>query len=71
MTQNIGNIDRIVRIVLGLVIIGLGVGFQTWWGLLGAPFLISGIVGYCGLYTLLGISTCKSAGQCTITGECR
>ena len=71
MTKNIGNIDRIIRIVIGLVIIGLGFGFHSWLGLIGLIPLFTGIVGYCTLYTILGINTCKTSRQCTITGECR
>ncbi len=71
MTKNIGDIDRIIRIVLGLVIIGLGFGFQSWLGLIGIIPLATGIIGFCGLYKLLGVNSCKNAAQCTLTGECR
>lgn len=58
MEQNVGGIDRDARIVMGIGIIGLGIYYQSWLGLLGVPILITGILGYCWLYKFLGISTC-------------
>ncbi|WP_041623102.1 YgaP family membrane protein [Spirochaeta thermophila] len=62
MKGNVGTIDRIIRVVLGLVLIGLGVfvrGGAYWWlTVIGAISLVTGAVGFCGLYTLFGISTC-------------
>ena len=67
MKKNVGTVDRIIRIILGIVLIGLGVYFQGSWGLvamivlvvLGLIALITGIIGYCGLYSLFKISTIK------------
>lgn len=60
MKRNIGNIERIVRIVAGLGILSLTfVGPQSWWGLLGIMPLLTGIVGWCPPYALLGINTCS------------
>ena len=57
---NEGTTDRIIRIVLGLGIISLVfVGPQTPWAWLGLVPLATGLVGRCGLYYPLGISTCK------------
>ena len=58
MKVNEGKLDRTVRIVLGLVIIGLGFYYQSWWGALGLLPLLTGLSGFCALYTLLGINTC-------------
>ncbi len=61
MTQNIGNIERIVRIVGGLVLIGLAAtGTVGVWGWLGLVPLATGLVGWCPPYSLLGINTCKN-----------
>ena len=61
MTPNIGNIERIIRIVGGLVLIALAatstVGVRAWLGLM--P-LATGLVGWCPPYSLLGINTCKN-----------
>ena len=59
MEKNVGGIDKVVRIVLGLVIIGLGIYFKNWLGLIGVVVLLTGLIGWCGLYSLLGINTCK------------
>ena len=57
MQVNEHPVDRVIRIILGLVIIGVGIAFKSWWGVLGLILLITGITGFCGLYTLLGINT--------------
>lgn len=59
MKTNEGNLDRIVRIVVGLVIIGLGFYYQSWWGAVGLVPLLTGLTGFCALYSLLGINTCR------------
>lgn len=59
MTRNTGKIDRGLRIVLGLVLLSLVfVGPQTPWGLVGLVPLLTGLVGMCPLYSVLGINTC-------------
>jgi hypothetical protein len=59
MTKNVGSLDRGIRLILGLVIIGIGYYLQSWWGAIGIlPILTAGI-GWCPPYALLGISTCK------------
>jgi hypothetical protein len=61
MTQNIGNIERIIRIVGGLVFISLAAtGTVGIWGWLGLVPLATGLVGWCPPYSLLGINTCKN-----------
>jgi len=63
MVKNIGTADRVIRLVIGLVIIAAGIYFKSWWGLLGLVSVGTALVSFCGLYTLLGISTCKRAQQ--------
>ncbi len=59
MKVNEGKMDRILRVVAGLVLLSLTViGPQTLWGLVGLVPLLTGLVGYCPLYTVLGINTC-------------
>ena len=59
MTRNEGSLDRILRIVVGIVLISLVfIGPQTPWGWLGVVPLLTGLVGWCPVYTLLGIRTC-------------
>ena len=62
MKQNVGSADRAVRIVLGLAIVSLAFwGPKTPWAYLALILVVTGLVRYCGLYTLLGMSTCKRA----------
>ena len=63
MKVNMGRTDRVIRIVVGVVILGLGLIFGSWWGLIGLLPLGTGLVGFCALYVPLGISTCKAAPQ--------
>ena len=62
MPVNEGSTDRIIRVIAGLVIIiVLAVflpGDEKWWTLVGLVPLITGLTGYCALYTVLGIKTC-------------
>jgi hypothetical protein len=61
MKRNIGNIERVVRITAGLGILSLTViGPQSLWGLLGIFPLLTGLVGWCPPYALLGINTCSN-----------
>ncbi|MEN9373549.1 MAG: hypothetical protein RIR79_1101 [Pseudomonadota bacterium] len=60
MKPNVGGIDRIVRIVLGLVLIALAAtGMVGWWGWLGAIPLATGALGWCPPYAMFGFSTCS------------
>jgi hypothetical protein len=59
MTRNEGNLDRALRIIAGLVLISLVfIGPQTPWGWVGLVPLLTGLVGMCPLYSILGINTC-------------
>ncbi len=57
--KNIGNIDRVLRIVVGLAVISLVFwGPRTAWGWIGVIPVASALIGWCPLYTILGIRTC-------------
>lgn len=57
--QNEGEVDRALRIIVSTCMIIFSILTQTWWILLlGVPLFITGAVGFCGVYKLLGISTC-------------
>lgn len=59
MKANVGGIDRVLRIVVGLVLVVLAaVGTVGSWGYLGLIVLATGVFRFCGAYTLLGINTC-------------
>lgn len=58
MKPNVGNIDRVIRIVFGLGVIGAGLYYKSWFGLIGIVPLLTALVSFCPLYTVLGISSC-------------
>ncbi|HMM12407.1 MAG TPA: DUF2892 domain-containing protein [Bacteroidales bacterium] len=62
MKKNVGSIDKIVRIVLGVAIGGLGIIYGSWWGLVGLLPIATALTGTCFMYSLFGISTCKKEG---------
>ncbi|MDR1662188.1 MAG: DUF2892 domain-containing protein [Azoarcus sp.] len=58
MKSNVGGVDRILRIVAGLILVALAAtGAVGWWGWLGLVPLLTGVFGFCALYSLLGIRT--------------
>ena len=60
MKANVGSVDRALRILVGLVLVGLAAtGTVGWWGWLGLVPLLTGLVGWCPPYAMLGLSTCK------------
>ena len=59
MTKNIGSVDKALRLVLGLTIIGVGVYLQNWWGAIGLVLVATAAMSWCPPYAMLGISTCK------------
>ena len=60
MKKNVGSADKTIRIILGVVIIALGLYFQSWWGLFGLGALATAFMGVCPAYLPFGISTCKT-----------
>lgn len=60
MKCNVGKIDRIIRLLLGVAIIAVGVYFSSWWGAIGAILLFTAAVGWCPAYLPLGLSTCST-----------
>lgn len=61
MNKNVGGIDRILRIVVGLALIALAVtGTVGLWGYIGVVPLLTGLIGWCPAYLPLGIKTCKT-----------
>jgi len=59
MTKNVGGLDRIIRIVVGAALIAAAAtGTVGLWGYIGVVPLLTGLVGWCPPYALLGFSTC-------------
>jgi len=69
MNINVGTIDRVVRIVVGVLLIAFAipVGFPStgwnWIGWIGVVPIITAAVGYCPAYSVLGLSTCSAKGE--------
>ena len=60
MTANIGTIDRVARIILGVIIVTLtALGKISPWGWLGVMLIITGAIKFCPAYSLFGFKTCK------------
>ena len=61
MKANAGTIDRALRVIVGLGLIGATVaGALPAWGYIGVVPLLTGLVGFCPAYPLLGINTCSN-----------
>jgi hypothetical protein len=63
MQQNVGGIDRGLRIVIGIALlawVALGQGDARWWGLLGLVPLGTGLLGWCPAYLPFGIRTSRA-----------
>ena len=59
MKCNMGKVDRVIRGIAGLGIIGVGIYYQSWWGALGVIPLGTALLGVCPAYLPFGISSCK------------
>ena len=61
MASNVGGIDRILRIVVGVVLVGAAaLGPIGWWGYIGLVPLLTGLFSMCPLYRLIGMNTCRT-----------
>lgn len=60
MTRNEGTVDRVLRVIVGLVLIALALtGVFSPWGWVGVVPLVTGLVGVCPIYSIFGIRTCR------------
>lgn len=67
MTKNVGGIDRILRIVVGVALLAYAIagpdtGYNMW-GYIGIIPLATGLISWCPLYPILGIRTCKANSE--------
>ena len=58
MVRNVGGVDRVVRVVLGVAILAAGLYYKSWWGAIGIVPLLTAALGTCPAYLPLGLSTC-------------
>jgi hypothetical protein len=62
MTRNVGTTDRSLRLVAGIALLALAfVGPKTPIGYLGFVLIATALINFCPLYSLLGISTCRTS----------
>lgn len=60
MTVNMGGLDRIIRVVIGVILIALAaLQIISPWGWLGIVLILTGTFRYCPAYSLFGLRTCK------------
>jgi hypothetical protein len=61
MKKNIGGLERLARVILGIAVISLAfVGPKTPWAYLGIIPFATALIGWCPAYALLGFSTCRN-----------
>ena len=59
MKKNVGSVDRLLRIIVGAVIVVWGVYAESWWGLVGLVPLMTGMLNWCPVYLPFSLSTIK------------
>ena len=59
MKKNVGSTDKILRYILGILIIALGLVYNSWWGIIGLVPIFTAAMGWCPLYALFKTSTNK------------
>ena len=59
MESNLSKVDKILRALLGGVILTAGIYFNMWWGLAGGIIFLTSVFEFCPIYFLLGINSHK------------
>ena len=62
MKINEGGVDRVLRVIVGLGLLSLLLTDSPykWFGLIGVPLVLTGVIGFCAGYALFGVSTCPT-----------
>jgi len=60
MKKNIGSTDKTARYIVGAAVIGAGLYFQSWWGVIGLLPIVTAAIGWCPPYAMFGINTCAT-----------
>ena len=60
MKTNVGGIDRILRYLVGLALLGAGLTFKSWWGLVGFLPILTATFRFCPAYLPFGLNTCPT-----------
>lgn len=66
MKKNVGKIDMIIRIIIGIVVASVGIVYESWWGLIAILPLLTAFINFCPLYTVIGCSTCSEKERETL-----
>jgi len=59
MKTNVGSLDRILRAIVGLALLGAGYFYHSYWGLIGLVPLLTAAIGHCPAYLPFGWNTCR------------
>jgi hypothetical protein len=60
MQKNMGQLDRVLRAILGIIVIALGIYYQSLWGIIGVILLLTSTISWCPLYVPFKFSTKSS-----------
>jgi len=66
MKMNIGSIDKIIRILVGIFLVSMFFWVDSglkYVGVMGLVLLVTSFIGFCPLYSFLGINTCKTKSR--------
>jgi hypothetical protein len=63
MKTNVGEIDTIIRVALGVALLAAGYYYETWLGLVGVLLMLTAALGFCPAYSLFEINTCPRAKE--------
>lgn len=58
MIKNVGKTDKIIRLIIGVILIVISFTSSMWFALLGVILIITAATGFCGIYKIFGINTC-------------
>ena len=59
MKSNIGKMDKIIRLTIGVIIIVSGIYYESWWGAIGVIPLLTALMNWCPMYKICGTSSSK------------
>ncbi len=65
MNKNLGKIDRSLRVIVGIIVIGVGFFYNSWLGAIGIIPILTALIGWCPLYIPFKINSC-SKEECNI-----
>lgn len=65
MNKNLGRVDRMLRVVIGIIIIAAGIFNNSWLGAIGIVPILTALIGWCPLYSPFKINTCRKE-ECNI-----